>query len=221
MKLWTQDDEDAAVPSSPKLRKIVFVNSSASLVPAPGYLAYSGKWLCVVIEWYKPQRQYTNWYCVHQAAKAAQRSLADTLRMEVMRYSGPKSTYAVQCIFAHNFITPTFLQEQKTKPELTKRIEGTSGELHELEKQFPYAAKIAPEIVANVASGDYAVCDGRFDPQLLWANAMGASPRRGWGIVDTLMAMFMLLAWPFVRRDMEKKCWGDALGAKQDEDTKS
>ncbi|KAI4682725.1 uncharacterized protein J4E84_007189 [Alternaria hordeiaustralica] len=168
MKLWTQDDEDAAVPSSPKLRKIVFVNSSASLVPAPGYLAYSG----------------------------------------------PKSTYAVQCIFAHNFITPTFLQEQKTKPELTKRIEGTSGELHELEKQFPYAAKIAPEIVANVASGDYAVCDGRFDPQLLWANAMGASPRRGWGIVDTLMAMFMLLAWPFVRRDMEKKCWGDALGAK-------
>ncbi|KAI4619196.1 uncharacterized protein J4E87_007784 [Alternaria ethzedia] len=189
MKLWTQDDEDAAVPSSPKLRKIVFVNSSASLVPAPGYLAYS-------------------------AAKAAQRSLADTLRMEVMRYSGPKSTYAVQCIFAHNFITPTFLQEQKTKPELTKRIEGTSGELHELEKQFPYAAKIAPEIVANVASGDYAVCDGRFDPQLLWANAMGASPRRGWGIVDTLMAMFMLLAWPFVRRDMEKKCWGDALDAK-------
>ena len=60
--------------------------------------------------------------------------------MEVMRYSGPKSTYAVQCIFAHNFITPTFLQEQKTKPELTKRIEGTSGELHELEKQFPEPA---------------------------------------------------------------------------------
>jgi 3-dehydrosphinganine reductase len=43
LKLWTQDDEDAAVPPSPKLRKLVFVNSSASLVPAPGYMAYSGR----------------------------------------------------------------------------------------------------------------------------------------------------------------------------------
>jgi 3-dehydrosphinganine reductase len=42
LKLWTDDDKDAAVPSVPKLRKIVYVNSSASLVPAPGYLAYSG-----------------------------------------------------------------------------------------------------------------------------------------------------------------------------------
>lgn len=42
LKLWTQDDKDASMPSRPKLRKIVFVNSSASLVPAPGYLAYTG-----------------------------------------------------------------------------------------------------------------------------------------------------------------------------------
>jgi 3-dehydrosphinganine reductase len=131
-----------------------------------------------------------------------------------MRYSGPKSTYTVQCVFAQNFITPTFLQEQKTKPKLTKCLEGTSGELRDLEKQFPYAAKIAPEIVANVASGDSAVCDGRLNPQLLWANAIGASPRRGWGVVDTLMAILMLFAWPFVRRDMEKKCRGGALGEK-------
>jgi hypothetical protein len=31
------------------------------------------------------------------------------------------------------------------------------------------------------------------------------------GLVDTLMAMFMLLAWLFVRQGMEKKCRDDTL----------
>lgn len=146
-----------------------------------------------------------------EAAKCAQRALSETLRMEAMRYSGPKSTYKVQCVFAHNFITPTFIEENKNKPALTKRMEGTSGELADLEKQFPYAAKIAPEIVANVASGDYAVCDNRADPQLLWAMSRGSSPKRGWGIVDTLMAVLMYFVWPFVTRDWDKKSFGDAL----------
>jgi 3-dehydrosphinganine reductase len=138
------------------------------------------------------------------------------MRIEAMRYSGPKSTYTVQCVFAHNYITETFLVENKNKPDLTKRIEGTSNELSELEKNFPYAAKIAPEIVAAVAKGDYAVCDKRMDPQLLWANASGASPKRGWGIVDTLMAMLMCFVFPFIRRDMEKKSFGDALKSEND-----
>ncbi|RYP12458.1 hypothetical protein DL765_007312 [Monosporascus sp. GIB2] len=38
-------------------------------------------------------------------------------------------TQIVQCIFAHNYITLTFLKEQKNKSELTKRIEQTSGDL--------------------------------------------------------------------------------------------
>ncbi|RYP80596.1 hypothetical protein DL770_006144 [Monosporascus sp. CRB-9-2] len=157
LKRWTKDDENAETPPSPRLRKILFVNSSASLVPVPGYLAYS------------------------EAAKAAQRALADTLRLEAMRYSGPRSTYIVQCIFAHNYIMPTFLEEQKNKPELTKRIEQTSGDLAALEKDFPYAYKIAPEIVAAASSNDFAVMDKRLGPQVLWANAIASSPKRGWG----------------------------------------
>ncbi|RYP51215.1 hypothetical protein DL768_003421 [Monosporascus sp. mg162] len=187
LKGWTKDDENAETPSRPKIRKILFVNSSASLVPAPGYLAYS------------------------EAAKAAQRALADTLRLEAMRYSGPKSTYIVQCIFAHNYITPTFLEEQKNKPDLTKRIERTNADLTSLEKDFPYAHKIAPEIVAAAASNDFAVMDKRLGPQVLWANMIGSSPKRGWGIVDSLLAFVMFLAFPFVRRDMEAMCKGDAL----------
>ena len=147
-----------------------------------------------------------------QAAKSAQRALADTMRLEATRYSGPVSTYTVQCVFAHNFITPTFLEEQKYKPELTKRLEGTTGELSDLEKKFPYAEKIAPEIVAAVASGDFAVMDKRTDPQLLWANMIGPSPRRGLGIMDSLLAILMsFFLFPFVRRGWDKTCKGDAL----------
>jgi 3-dehydrosphinganine reductase len=42
LKMWTQDDKDAKVPPSPRHRQIIFVNSSAALVPVPGYVAYSG-----------------------------------------------------------------------------------------------------------------------------------------------------------------------------------
>lgn len=133
------------------------------------------------------------------------------MRLEATRYSGPASTYTVQCVFAHNFITPTFLQEQKGKPELTKRLEGTTGQLPELEKNFPYAEKIAPEIVAAIGTGDYAVMDKRMEPQLVWANMIGTSPRRGLGIVDSLLAILMSFVFPFIRRGWEKICNGDAL----------
>ncbi|RYP61587.1 hypothetical protein DL770_009764 [Monosporascus sp. CRB-9-2] len=183
LRRWVEDDANAEIPPCPRTRKIIFVNSSASLIPTPGYLAYS-------------------------AAKAAQRALADTMRLEAMRYSGPQSTYVVQCIFAHNFITPTFLEEQKSKPSLTKRIEGTeaigggsAADISALESRFPHAHKIAPEIVAAVASNDFAVLDKRLEPQILWANMIGTSPRRGWGIVDCLFAFLMFLEamdrqWP-------------------------
>lgn len=81
-----------------------------------------------------------------------------------MRYSGSKSTYIVQCIFAHNFGTPTFIEEQKNKPTLTKRIEGTHIEDKD---RFPPAKKIALEIVAAVASNDFTVIDKRLEPQAL------------------------------------------------------
>ncbi|RYO76146.1 hypothetical protein DL766_003881 [Monosporascus sp. MC13-8B] len=74
LKRWAKDDENAETPPSPRLRKILFLNSSPSLI--------------------------------------------------------------VQCIFAHNYITPTFLEEQKNKPEPTKRIEQTSRDLAALEKDF-------------------------------------------------------------------------------------
>ena len=145
------------------------------------------------------------------AGKFAQRALAETLHLEVQRHSGLISTYSAQCVFAHNFITPSFIEEQKRKPDLTKRLEGTQGDLKTLEKNFPYAEKIAPEIVDAIATGDYAVLDGRFEPQLCWAVSRASSPKRGWGIWDTLLGIFAAIVFPFERARWERECRGDAL----------
>lgn len=116
----------------------------------------------------------------------------------------------MQCVFAHNFITPTFIEEQKNKPGLTKRLEGTTGDLEKIEQSFPFAEQIAPQIVANIAKGDYAVMDGRFEPQACWAVSRGSSPKRGLGIWDTVLAILMALVFPFIRSGWEKECRGDA-----------
>jgi 3-dehydrosphinganine reductase len=121
------------------------------------------------------------------------------------------SSYSVQCVFAHNFITPTFIEEQKNKPDLTKRLEGTTGDLKKLEKKFPYAEKLAPEILAALADGDYAVMDSRFESQACWAVSISSSPKRRLGIWDTLIALLMTLVFPFIRWGWEDQCKGDAL----------
>lgn len=133
------------------------------------------------------------------------------MRLEVMRYSGPKSLYVVQCVFVHNFITPSLLEELEHKPGLTKRIEETDGDLADLEKRFPYPQQIARDVVAAVErSHDFAVMDRQLVPQLLWANMIGSSPKRGWGIFDSIMAFLAsFIVFPFVRRDIERQCRED------------
>ena len=41
-KRWVEDDAAANTSSVPTVRKLVFVNSTASLIALPGYVAYSG-----------------------------------------------------------------------------------------------------------------------------------------------------------------------------------
>lgn len=41
-KMWTEDDKKAETPS-PRIRRIVFINSAAAFAGIPGYAAYTGK----------------------------------------------------------------------------------------------------------------------------------------------------------------------------------
>ena len=78
-------------------RRIVFTASLLSFTPIPGYAAYA-------------------------PAKAALRMLADTLREECILYD-----IDIACTFPANILSPGFEEEEKTKPAITRTIEGTAG----------------------------------------------------------------------------------------------
>lgn len=176
LDIWTEDDKKPAAPvSQPKLRQMVFINSAAAFVGLPGSIAYT-------------------------PAKCAVRALADTLRMEVLRYNCPSSRYSIHCAFPADFVSPGFVLEQNTKTPLTKRIQGVDKPLSELQAKFPPAEKVAAQIVTAVEKGDFIICEDSFAASLLFTGMTGPSPKRGWGIVDGLLAPLVgWVVWPVLR----------------------
>ena len=220
LKMWTEDDTQTAQTSSAKLRQIVFINSAAAFLGMPGYVAYTCKFFfgrTSKEDCSKPKKGFDRqnmltFQPTGKASKCAVRGLADTLRMEALRLSGPASTYTIHCAFPSNFISPAFLEEQKSKPELTKRIEGTTGSTAELERRFPSAEKVAKGIIAGVARGDFALCDDSVESGLLFANMIGPSPKRRLGVLDSLLATVVgLFVWPVLRRRWDKMCKDDGI----------
>lgn len=132
------------------------------------------------------------------------RALADTLRIEVLRYCCPLSTYSIHCAFPADFVSPGFLLEQKTKTPLTKRIQGTDCTISELEARFPSSEKVASLIIAAVDKGDFIICKDSLAASLLFTNMIGPSPKRGWGIADSLLSLVIgWFVWPVLRRRWE------------------
>lgn len=204
LKIWTEDDKTTET-SNPRLRQIVFINSAAAFLGMPGYVAYTCK-LGATRGRHQEGRSLTS----RKASKCAVRGLADTLRMEALRLSGPASVYTIHCAFPSNFISPAFLEEQKSKPELTKRMEGTMGSMAEMEQRFPSAEKVARGIIAGVERGDFALCDDSTESGMLFANMIGPSPKRGLGVLDSLLATLVgLFIWPVLRRRWDKLCRDD------------
>lgn len=129
--------------------------------------------------------------------------------MEALRYSNPVSNYTVHCAFPSNINTEAFIEEQKNKPKLTKEMEGTAGDATALEKKLPSAKKVADYIVSHVDSGDFAICDSS-DSSILFANMIGPSPKRGFGIVDSMLAVVVqFMIWPLQRRQWDSMCKKD------------
>ncbi|KAL8824484.1 MAG: hypothetical protein Q9191_005028 [Dirinaria sp. TL-2023a] len=167
LDIWTEDDKEEAQPRpQPRLRQIIFVNSAAAFLGLPGSIAYT-------------------------PAKSAVRALADTLRMEVLRYCSSRSTYSIHCAFPADFLSPGFKLEQTTKTPLTKRIQGTNLTAAELEAKFPSSEKVAALITAAVDRGDFIICEDSLAASALFTNVIGLSPKRGWGIFDSLLSVVM------------------------------
>ncbi|KAI5868186.1 putative short chain dehydrogenase/ reductase [Durotheca rogersii] len=187
LDIWTEDDKKKGTDGTtgPRLRQIIFVNSAAAFLGIPGSIAYT-------------------------PAKAAVRALADTLRMEVLRYNGPASSYSIHCAFPADFVSPGFVLEQKTKTPLTKRIQGLDRPFEELVARFPTSEKVASLIIAAVGRGDFIICEDSFAASALFTNMIGPSPKRGLGIVDSLLGLLVgWFVWPALRRKWEGMCRQD------------
>ena len=62
---------------------------------------------------------------------------------------------------AHRYVTSPYSQYRAwTVIKIKDDVDQTSGNRQELEKRIPTATQIAPELVAAVARGDYAIVDG-------------------------------------------------------------
>ncbi|KAI1126029.1 putative short chain dehydrogenase/ reductase [Nemania abortiva] len=185
--IWTEDDRRASnTPGlSPKLRQVVIVSSAAAFVSLPGSIAYT-------------------------PAKVAVRALADTLRLEFLRYSCPSSTYTVHCAFPGDFVSPGFYLEQHTKTPLTKRMQGTNTSKEQLEAKCPSSDKVASLIVNAVDKGEFIICSDSMAASALFTNMVGPSPKRGLGFLDSVMSLLVgWFVWPIIRRTWEAMCRED------------
>lgn len=82
--------------------------------------------------------------------------------------------------------------------------------INELPKHHPSAEKVAALIVQGVERGDFALCDDSVDASIAFANSIGCSPKRGLGIIDSLLQVGMgWLVWPVYRRYLEGLCKKD------------
>lgn len=104
--------------------------------------------------------------------------------------------------FPNTFVTEAFIDEQKTKPELTKRIESSNKPLEKLDT----AEYIANTIVKRVAKGDFAILSD-FDTEVLWSNMLGSSPKRGLGVLDSVLGLLSgFFVWPVLRFTWTRMC---------------
>lgn len=163
-------------PVSPWTRHIVFTSSTAAFVGLPGYIAYT-------------------------PAKVAIRALADTLRQELLLYGD--DMYRVHCSFPGSFVSEALMEEQRTKPELLKSLEGTNMPEAELIRRVPAASEIARKIIKALEKGHtYITVD--FQSSLLLNNMRGPSPRH-WSLYDFILGLIAVVGWWWARLDFDRR----------------
>lgn len=123
---------------------------------------------------------------IRPASKAAVRALADTLRLEVLRHNSPSSHYTIHNAFLGDFVSPGFMKEQATKVHLNKTIQGLHQPIENLIAKFPSLDEVAGWIIEAADRGD-CIITYSLEQHALFANMQGISPKRGWGVIDTLL----------------------------------
>lgn len=139
-----------------KKRHVIFVSSVVSFYPFIGYSQYA-------------------------PLKSAIQSLSTILRQEL----GPFN-YRVSCVFPGNFQSVGYEEEQKTKPSITKSIEGSSK---------PISGEDCADIILGKLNGGYDTVTTDFIGWLLGCSVLGVLPR-SWGFFQIIISFIFLIIAP-------------------------
>jgi 3-dehydrosphinganine reductase len=196
IKAWTQPSsskqQDATNSNGP--RQFIMTSSVAALLGMAGYTPYS-------------------------PAKAAMRSLADTLRSEMLLYNGwrrskdagvrakaPERDISIHLVMPGTISSPGLQTENLVKHAVTKELE--KGDIIQTEEE------VAAGAVRGLEKGNFIVTTQILASVLRWG-MLGGSTRNNW-FVDTVMSWIVSIVWLFVGPDMDAKVfnYGKKYGTK-------
>ncbi|KDR82721.1 hypothetical protein GALMADRAFT_238225 [Galerina marginata CBS 339.88] len=126
----------------------------------------------------------------YSPAKHALRGLADTLHSELMLYG-----IGVHIYFPGTMYTPGYDKENKTKPEIMKRIESTD--------EGVTADQAAQALYNGVVNGHFHIT-GDLITSFFSASTRGAVPRHNW-LLEGLYDMVAFIAIPIWRSSVDKQ----------------
>lgn len=150
------DLADGRPNDSYKKRHLIFFSSVAAFYPFIGYAQYS-------------------------PSKAAVSTLSCLLRQELGPYN-----FRVTCVFPGSFASEGYEEEEKTKPSITKEIEGAS-------KPIP-VDECADLIISQMSKG-YDTITTDFIGWLLGCSVLGVLPRN-WGFFQIIVGLLFLIIEP-------------------------
>lgn len=131
-------------------------------------------------------------YAPYAPAKWALRGLAETLSQEIMLY--PQNV-KVHVVWPGTILSPGFVQESISKPEITKILEAADPE------QTP--DQVAQAAIQGLERGEYFVTVNFLGKLMKWG-VLGGAFRNNW-IVDILGGWLVQLVYIFVLFDVHGK----------------
>lgn len=132
-------------------------------------------------------------YGQYAPMKQAVASLLVILRQELSPFG-----FRVLCVFAGNFLLEGYDEEQKTKPEITKIIEGPLNPIT--------GQECAATILDQLAKG-YDTITTDFIGWVLWCSVLGVFVPRKWNFFQVIMLLLLAIVGPMVNLDINKKIY--------------
>lgn len=120
-------------------------------------------------------------YAQYAPMKAALVSLSNLLRQEMGAFN-----YRVTCVYPGNFESEGYFEEEKTKPAITKKIEGASK---------PISSLHCCDIILDQLSKGYDSIYTDFIGWVLGCSSLNVNPRN-WGLFQVIVAFIFLIIAP-------------------------